>query len=186
MASYCGFRRAAILASLLGAVVFTCGCRQAKEPPEAGAQAIEAAPQIGTVSPMSGAGRSQAFHVVVSHPAGATVISDLQVLIDETMTASGSGACWIDVNPLKSVAVRKEDGSGWLPSVRIGSAETAVNSKCRVDAGGVKVETKDTELTVTLPVTFAAAFKGAKRVWVVASGPSKHSGWQERGAWTVN
>jgi hypothetical protein len=63
-------------------------------------------------------------------------INDLQVLIDEKMTATGSGACWIDVNPLKSVAVRKEDGSDWLPAVRIGSAGTAVNSKCSIDAGG--------------------------------------------------
>jgi hypothetical protein len=135
---------------------------------------------------MSGAGRSQTFRVVVSHPAGATAIGDLQVLIDEKMTAAGSAACWIDVNPLKSVAVRKEDGSDWLPSVPIGAAGTAVNSKCSIDAGGVKVETKGTELAVTLPVAFGAAFKGAKKVWVVASGPHNHSGWQERGAWTVN
>jgi hypothetical protein len=135
---------------------------------------------------MSGAGRSQAFRVVVSHPAGATAIGDLQVLIDEKMTSTASAACWIDVNSLKSVAVRKEDGSDWLPSVRIGSADTAVGSKCSIDAGGVKVETKGTELAVTLPVTFAAAFKGAKKVWVVASGPRKHSGWQERSTWTVN
>ena len=185
MASYCGFRRAGILVSV-GAVVLTCGCRQATEQPETGSQAIEAAPQIGAVSPMSGAGRSQAFRMVVSHPGGATAIGDVQVLIDEKMTATGSGACWIEVNPLKSVAVRKEDGSDWLPSVPIGSAGTAANSKCSVDAGGVKVETKGTELAVTLPITFAATFKGAKRVWVVASGPRKHSGWQERGTWTLN
>ena len=74
----------------------------------------------------------------------------------------------------------------WLPSGRIGSADTAVSSKCSIDAGGVKVETKGTELAVTLPVTFAAAFKGAKKVWVVASGPRKLSGWQERSTWTVN
>jgi hypothetical protein len=185
MALYCWFRRAGILVSV-GAVVLTCGCRQAREQPEAGSQAIEGAPQIGEVSPMSGAGRSQAFRVVVSHPAGATAIGDLQVLIDEKMTPTGSGACWIDVNSLKSVAVRKEDGSDWLPAVRIGSADTAVSRQCSIDAGGVKVETKGTELAVTLPVTFAAAFTGAKKVWVVASGPRKHSGWQERGTWTVN
>ena len=161
MASYCGFRRAGILVSV-GAVVFTCGCRQATEQPEAGSQAIEAAPQIGAVSPMSGAGRSQAFRVVASHPAGATAINDVQVLIDEKMTPTGGAACWIDVNPLKSVAVRKEDGSDWLPSVRIGSADTAVNSKCSIDASGVKVETKDTELAVTLPVTFAADIQRGK------------------------
>ena len=185
MASYCGFRRAGILVSV-GAVVLTCGCNQATEQPEAGTQAIEAAPEIGAISPMSGAGRSQAFRVVVSHPSGAAAIADVQVLIDEKMSATGSGACWIDVNPVKSVAARKEDGSDWLPSVRIGSSDTAVGGKFSVNAGGVKVETKGNELAVTLPVTFAAAFKGAKKVWVVASVPRKHSGWQGRSTWTVN
>ena len=135
---------------------------------------------------MSGSGLSQAFRVVASHPAGATAIKDLQVFIDEKMTSAGDGACWIDVNSLMSVAVRKEDGSGWLPYVRIGSADTAVGSKCSIGAGGIKVETNGTELAVTLPVTFTAAYKGAKKVWVVASGPRQHSGWQERGSWTVN
>jgi hypothetical protein len=168
-------------------VVLTCGCHQAAEQqPEAGSQALEAAPQIGEVSPINGAGRSQAFRVVASHPAGATAINDVQVLIDEQMTATGSTACWIDVNPLKSVAARKEDGSEWLPSVPIGSSGTAASSKCSVDASGVKVETKGNELAVTLPLTFAAKFTGAKKVWVVASGPRQHSGWQERGTWTVN
>jgi hypothetical protein len=185
MASYRRFRRARILVSV-GALVLTSGCHRARELPEAGSQASEAAPRIGAVSPIGGAGHSQAFRVVASHPAGATAINDVEVYIDEQMTSTGSTACWIDVNPLKSVAVRKEDGSDWLPSVRIGSAGTAVNSKCSIDAGGVKVETKGTELAVTLPVTFAAAFTGAKRVWVVASGPRNHSGWQERSTWTVN
>lgn len=185
MVSYRGFRRARILVSV-GALVLTSGCRRAREQPEAGSQASEAAPRIGAVSPMSGAGHSQAFRVVASHLAGATAIVDLQVLIDENMTATGSGACWIDVNSLRTVAVRNETGSDWLPSVRIGSAGTAVNSKCSIDAGGVKVETNGTGLAVTLPVTFAAAFKGAKKVWVVASGPRNHSGWQERSTWTAN
>jgi hypothetical protein len=185
MESYRGFRRAGILVSV-GAVVLTCGCRQASEQPEAGSQAIEAAPRIGEVSPINGAGRSQAFRVVASHPGGTTAIVDVEVLIDEKLTATGSGGCWIDVKPLKSVAVRTEDGSDWLPSVGIGSADRAVNSKCSVDAGAVKVETKGTELAVTIPVTFAATFQGAKKVWVVASGPRNHSGWQERGTWNVN
>ena len=70
--------------------------------------------------------------------------------------------------------------------VPIGSAKAVSNKQCSVDASSVKVETKGTEFAVTLPVTFAATFKGAKKVWVVASGPRNHSGWKERGAWTVN
>jgi hypothetical protein len=72
-----------------------------------------------------------------------------------------------------------------LPYVRLGSADKAVNTKCSIDAAGIKVETNGNELAVTVPVTFAAAFKGAKKVWVVASGPRIHSGWQARGTWTV-
>ena len=187
MTSYLGFRRAGILLSV-GALVVTCGCHQAADQQSgAGSQAIEAAPQIGEISPMSGAGHSQTFRVVASHPAGAAAIGDVQVLVDESMTATASGACWIDVNSIKSsVAARTEDGSDWQPSVPIGAAGTAVSSKCSVDAAGVKVETKGNEIAVTLPVTFAAKFAGAKKIWVVASGPRKHSGWQERGAWTAN
>jgi len=62
----------------------------------------------------------------------------------------------------------RKTGSDLVALVRIGSAGSAVNSKCSVDAAGVKVETKGTELAVTIPVTFAATFQGAKKIWVVA------------------
>jgi len=58
---------------------------------------------------------------------GATALSTWRFLIDEKMTATGSGACWLDVNPLKSVAVRTEDGSDWLP--RFASARPAAPSQ---------------------------------------------------------
>ena len=184
VASCSGFRRAGIL---VGAVILAYGCGRPTDQPLAKSQPTDTAPQIGAVSPTSGQGRSATFRVVASHPAGAAAIGDLEVLIDEKMTEKALSACWIDVRSLKSVAVRNEEGSDWLPSVPIGSAEAAVNSRCRVDATGVEVEVRGNELAVTLPVTFSAGFKqGAKRVWVVASGPRKHSGWQERATWTVN
>jgi hypothetical protein len=178
------FARVGILISV-GAVLFTCGCHQAAKQAPAAAASIEDAPQIGAVTPNSGTGRSQAFRLVVTHPAGATAIADVQLLIDEKMTPTAAKSCWIDVNSLNRVAARTEDGSDWLPFVPIGSAKAASNEQCSVDASSVKVETNGPELAVTLLVTFAHAFKGEKKVWVVASGPRKHSGWQERGAWRV-
>jgi hypothetical protein len=169
----------------VGAVLLTCGCHQAAEQAPAAAASIEDTPRIGAVTPNSGTGRSQAFRLVVSNPAGAAAIVDVQLLIDEEMTPTAAKSCWIDVNSLHEVAARTEDGSGWLPFVPIGSAKVASNKQCSVDASSVKVETKGTEFAVTLPVTFAPAFKGEKKVWVVASGSRKHSGWQERGAWMV-
>jgi hypothetical protein len=155
------FARVGILISV-GAVLFTCGCHQAAKQPRAAAASIEDAPQIGAVSPNSGTGRSQAFRLVVSHPAGATAIANVQLLIDEKMTPTAAKSCWIDVDSLNRVAARTEDGSGWLPSVPIGSAKTPSNNQCSVDASGVKVETNGPELAVTLPVTFAHAFKRGK------------------------
>jgi len=185
MASCFELRHAAVLVSI-SAVILTFSCVPSDRPQTGGSRPVDAAPEIGALSPLSGAGRTPVFRVVASHPEGATAIHDLQVLIDARMTPTGSGACWIDVNSLSSVAVRTEDATAWLPYVRIGSAGTSANSKCSVAASEVKVETKGPELTVTLPVTLAPAFKGVKKVWVIASGPRQHSGWQERGIWTAN
>jgi hypothetical protein len=42
-------------------------------------------------------------------------------------------------------------------------------------------------LTVTLALTFAPAFSGAKNVYAYAqNGTGINSGWQTRGTWTVN
>jgi hypothetical protein len=138
------------------------------------------------VSPNSGAGRSQAFRVTASHPAGAAAIGDLQILFDEKLTPTGAGACWIDVNSSKSVAVRKDDGSAWLPYLAIGAPGSSANRACSVTASQAKVEANGPELAVTVSVDFAPGFQGPKKVWVIASGPQRHSGWQERGSWTVN
>ena len=178
-----------------GAVLLMCGCggsnQQSAQPaqptqPAVDPQAVGEAPKVGPVTPGSGEGRTQAFRVEFSHPAGAAVINDVQFLVAEKMTPSGAGTCWIEVNAMKTVAVRKDDGSVFMSPVAIGSAGAAANASCSVDAAGVKVESSGPNLALTLPVTFAAGFKGPKKVWAIASGPKQHSGWQMRGDWTAN
>jgi hypothetical protein len=183
MTLHCTFRRVGILV-FAAIVVFTSSCRQASESPGAGS--ADVAPIVGPVTPVSGTGRSQAFRVVVSHPGGAANITDIQVLFEEKMTATSRGACWVEVNSSKFVAVRNEESTAFLPGVAIGSAGTAAGSICSVDASGVKVEAKNTEVAVTLPITFAPAFKGIKKIYVIASAPRKHCDWKETGFWVVN
>jgi hypothetical protein len=42
-----------------------------------------------------------------------------------------------------------------------------------------------TNLTLNLPVTFAAGYAGAKTTYLYAAGSSASSGWQTMGSWTV-
>lgn len=114
------------------------------------------------------------------------MITDVQFLVNQTLPGAGQTACWIDINAGKTVAAKNEDGSRFLTPAAIGSAKVVSNSKCSVSAGGVKVEPSGNELRMTLPVTFAESFKGPKRIWVIASSPTKHSNWQERGKWLVD
>ena len=40
-------------------------------------------------------------------------------------------------------------------------------------------------LTLSLPVTFAPAFAGAKNIYMYAATATANSGWQDRGDWMV-
>jgi len=154
--------------------------------PAAPASSAEMAPTIGDVTPSSGTGRSAVFQLSVTHPGGASMVKDVQLLINDVLPGAGQTACWVDINGGKTVAAKNEDGSGFFSAVAIGSAKSVSNSKCTVFAAGIKVEPSGNEVKVTVPVTFAASFKGPKKIWVIASSPSKHSGWQQRGAWLVD
>ena len=91
-------------------------------------------------------------------------------------------------NGVNSVTLRTSDGKGSFQpgaSIQVGAPGTLANDKCSVAVNQMKVERNGNQLVVIIPVVFAEAFKGDLKVWVIASGPTKHSGWQERGAWTV-
>ncbi|MGQ9633825.1 MAG: hypothetical protein ACUVXB_06215 [Bryobacteraceae bacterium] len=131
-------------------------------------------------------GRSAVFQLSVSHPGGASMITDVQLLVNDVLPGAGQTACWVDINGGKTVAAKNEDGSGLFRPALIGSAQSVSNSKCSVSAAGIKMETGGNEVKVTVPVTFADSFKGPKKIWVIASSPAKHSGWQQRGTWLVD
>ncbi len=61
---------------------------------------------------------------------------------------------------------------------------TLSNSSCSINAAAT-VTASGTNLTVNLPVTFTAAYAGAKGVYMYAAGSLANSGWREMGSWTV-
>ena len=146
----------------------------------------DVAPEIGSITPASGHGRTQTFRLQASYPGGAGDINDVAFFFGESL-ADSAHACWIDVTGgVASVAIRTNDDKGYQPSVAVGTPGTVANDKCSVAPNQVKVERNGNQLVVTLPVVFTDALKGDVKVFAIASGPNKHSGWQERGTWTVD
>jgi len=70
-------------------------------------------------------------------------------------------------------------------SATLGTAGTLSNSQCSINAGTATVTTSGMNLTLNLPVTFTAAYAGAKSVYMYAAGSSAASGWLPMGSWTV-
>lgn len=146
----------------------------------------DVAPEIGSVTPATGHGRAQTFRFEASYPGGAGDILDIQAFFGESL-ADSAQACWIEFsNGGSTVAVRTNDDKGWQPGIAVGTPGTVANDKCSVAANQVKLERNGNQLVVTVPVVFTDALKGDLKVSAIASGPAKHSGWQERGAWTVD
>ncbi len=138
------------------------------------------------MSPTSGHGRTQTFRFEATYPGGAGEINNMGFFFGESI-ADSVNACWIIVNNGgNSVAVRTNDDKGWQPGVPLNTAGTASNDKCSVAANQVRVEHNGNQLVVNLPVVFTDVLKGEVKVSVIAVGPTKFSGWQERGKWTID
>jgi hypothetical protein len=145
------------------------------------------APEVGPVTPASGHGRTQVFRFEASHPDGAQAVADMQVFFAEALS-DDVPACLIDIsNSGKTLAVRTNNSSktAWRVGIAIGSPGTAAADNCSVDASRVKVERNGNQVVATVPLAFIGAINGDLSVWMIASGPTQHSGWQKRGTWTV-
>jgi hypothetical protein len=103
--------------------------------------------------------------------------------------SSPSGAavnsCFIEYyRPSNTLYLLNDAGSAW-PSIVVGTSGTLSNSQCSINATTTSVNVSGTDLQLTLPVTFASAYGGAKSINVYAAGSSANSGWQTLGGWTV-
>ena len=76
-------------------------------------------------------------------------------------------------------------GTAWLAPATVGAAGTLSNSQCSINMAAATVTKSGTNLTLNLPMTFTAAYAGAKNTYMYAGGSIANSGWQTMGTWTV-
>jgi hypothetical protein len=142
------------------------------------------APSVVSVSPNSGSGFSQMFAFLYSDPNGYLDMPGAVVLINSTLSVTN--ACYLSYNRnSNTISLYSDSATTWY-ALPVGSAATVENSQCRLVGAGSSVVGSGADLTLTLNLTFKAAFAGAKTVYMyVSDSGGLESGTQSRGSWTV-
>jgi trimeric autotransporter adhesin len=138
-----------------------------------------------SVSPSSGSGASQTFALQYADPLGATDLSSVWVWITASFGPL-SNTCLLEyATAANQLYLYNDAGTGWLSPATVGAAGTLGNSQCSINTAASSVTKSGTNLTLNLPMTFTAAYAGAKTTFMYAGGSIANSGWQTMGTWTV-
>ena len=145
---------------------------------------ISSAPTSVSVTPASGSGLTQSFSFVYSDTNGFADIASVNVLINSSF--SGLNACWVYYSrAANTLWLARDNASAW-DSMVLGAPSTLQNSQCSIQGSSSSASGAVNSLTLTLAITFQAAFAGAKTVYMnAADNGGLSGGYQARGTWTV-
>jgi uncharacterized repeat protein (TIGR01451 family) len=149
------------------------------------APAISTPPTTVSVTPSSGSGLQQTFAFQYANPLGATDLTSAWVWITANFNPAVPSCLLEYARAANQLYLYNDAGTGWLTPATPGAAGTLGNSQCSINMAAATVTTSGTNLTLSLPVTFTAAYAGAKTTYMYAGGSSLNSGWQTMGSWTV-
>jgi hypothetical protein len=136
-----------------------------------------------SVTPNAGTGAAQAFVLSYTDTAGATDLRQTWVWFNPAFTSSAH-SCLAYYQPgTNTLNLLDDAGATWL-SAPLGSG-TLQNSQCGIALANSTAVPNGNTLTLTLAVTFKAAFAGAQTIFMYATNGTQTSGWQTRGTWTV-
>ena len=140
-----------------------------------------------SASPSSGSGLQQTFQMQYSDSAGVGDISGAWAWFASAASPSQmANSCVVYYAPVANqVYLMGDSGAGWAGPATLGSPGSIGNSQCSLDPHAANATASGTQLTLTIPVTFAAPFTGAHGMSLQADGLTVSSGWQALGSWTV-
>jgi phage baseplate assembly protein gpV len=140
-----------------------------------------------SVAPNGGSGLQQTFALQYADSQGATDLTSVWVWFTSNYnTVSAANSCMVYyARATNQLYFLNDAGTAWSSPVAPGTAVTLSNSQCSINVAAASVTVSGTDLTLNLPVTFAAAYAGAKSTYMYAAGSSASSGWQTLGSWTV-
>jgi hypothetical protein len=144
-----------------------------------GAYTVATGPTPDSVTPSTGTGSSQIFTAVYSDPGGAAQLLGRGLLINSSV--NGVASCLVNVDPTGTYLMNDANTALLGPLT-----STLSNSQCTLNGTGTSVVNSGNSSTVTLAITFAAAFAGPKSVYLSAGDAlGVNSGWQSKGSYNV-
>jgi hypothetical protein len=143
-------------------------------------------PAAVLVTPASGSGASQSFALQYSDTSGAASLQQVWVYFNSTLANPASNACLMYYSSVTNqMNLLGDNGTVWQAAT-LGSAATLQNSQCSVNVAAATVVSSGNTLTWNVPMTFQAAYAGAKNTYLRAIDMSgSTSGWQPLGTWSV-
>ena len=143
-------------------------------------------PEANSVGPSSGSSERQTFELEYSDAAGATSLQTVWVYFNATLANPASNSCLLYYNvAANQINLIQDSGTAWVNATP-GTATTLQNSQCSLNVAAASVFVSGNNLMLTLAMTFAPAYAGAKNIYMYAADVSgANSGWQQLGTWTV-
>jgi hypothetical protein len=143
-------------------------------------------PSTVSVTPNSGSGFTQTFNLQYSDTAGASSLTQVWAYFNATLASPAVSACMLYYNTANNqINLLNDSGTVFMPAA-LGTATTLQNSQCSLNLATATVASSGSTLTLSVTVTFQAAFAGAKNVYLHAVDVSgSNSGWQQLGGWTI-
>ena len=133
--------------------------------------------------PLAVSGSTQTLTFRFSHPQGYQQLGVVNALINKYLT--GDGACYIAYSQPSQVLYLVNDqgpASGLSPALTLGATGSVSNSQCTIFSNGSSASGSGSVLTLTLNVSFKAAFTGNKVIYLAAQTVfDVSSGWQTLG-----
>jgi uncharacterized repeat protein (TIGR01451 family) len=150
-------------------------------------QVVTPPPTAVLVAPNSGSGAQQTFALQYADPLGAADLTSVWVWFTANFSSgSSANSCMLYyARATNQLFFLNDAGTAWSSPAAPGAAVTLSNSQCSVNVGAASVTPSGRDLTLNLPMTFTAAYAGAKNTYMYAAGSSANSGWQSLGSWTV-
>jgi len=137
------------------------------------------------VSPGAGSGFSQTMAFTFTDPRGWQDLDVVNVLINNFL--DGHSACYLAYSRSAGVLYLVPDGGGGLlPALTLGGSGITGNSQCTVSGAASYAAGSGDTFTLTLSLSFRAAFAGDKVVYLAARDlEGGNSGWQALGTWSI-
>jgi len=141
-------------------------------------------PAAVSVTPSSGTGANQTFALEYYDTNGASSLQAVYAWFNTTDAANGSCMLYYNIAS-NQINLLNDAGTAWMAATP-GAAGAMQNSQCSVNVAAATAVLNGANLTLNLPMTFTAAYLGAKSIYMFASDVSgANSGWQQLGSWTV-